>query len=143
MVSGVPQGSVLGPVLFNIYVNDMPLHVNSVLLQFADDVKMFRSVKSLNDFQQLQLDIDRLVAWSKLWQLNFNVCKCNLLHFGPPHNYGNYHIDGSVTLPSDSVKDLGILIDDQFKFHKHSLIVAGRANRTLAVIWKSFDKETF
>ena len=52
--------------------------------------------------------------------------KCNLLHLGPPHNYGNHHIiDGSVILPSDSVKDLGIFIDNQFKFHEHSSIVHG------------------
>ena len=67
------------------------------------------------------------------------MSKCNLLHLDPPHNSGNYHIGGSVILPSDSVKDLGIFIDNQIKFHEHSSIVAGKANRTLAVIRKSFE----
>ena len=76
--SGVPQGSILGPVLFNIYVSDMPQNVDSILLQFADDVKMFRAIKTAQDYFCLQSDIDKLVAWCKLWQLSFNVSKCNL-----------------------------------------------------------------
>ena len=101
-------------------------------------------VKSLNDFQQLQLDIDRLVAWSKLWQLNFNVNKYILSHL----------IIMVITILMDLLHYqvivlkicMGILIDNQLKFHEHSSIVAGRANRTLAIIRKSFeyvDKETF
>ena len=92
--SSVPQGSVLGPVLFNIYVSDMPRNVDSILLQFADDVKMFRAIKTTQDFHCLQSDIDKLVAWCKLWQLNFNVSKCNLLHLGSLHTFGEYTING-------------------------------------------------
>jgi len=60
VVSGVPQGSVLGPILFNIYVSDMPLIVNSPIVQFADDVKMLRTIVTVNDFFQLQHDITLL-----------------------------------------------------------------------------------
>ena len=75
--SGVPQGSVLDPILFNIYVSDMPLIVNSPIFQFADDVKMFRTIRTVDDFCQLQQDINLLFAWSKKWQLKFNISKCN------------------------------------------------------------------
>ena len=81
--SGVPQGSVLGPVL---YVSDMPHNVDSILLQFADDVKMFRAIKTTQDFHCLQSDIDKLVAWCKLWQLNFNVNNYTLVHHIPSVN---------------------------------------------------------
>jgi len=60
IISGVPQGSVLGPILFNIYVSDMPSVVNSSILQFADDVKVFGTIKSFNNFVQLQQDINSL-----------------------------------------------------------------------------------
>ena len=83
---------MLGPVLFNIYVLDMPQNVDSIF----DDVKMFRAIKTTQDFHCLQSDIDKLVAWCKLWQLNFNVSKCNLLHLGPPHTFGEYTINGSI-----------------------------------------------
>ena len=67
VLSGVPEGSVLGPLLFNIYVNDMPNCVNNPILQFADDVKMFRAIGGAADFQQLQADINSLVDWSIKW----------------------------------------------------------------------------
>jgi len=61
VLGDMPRGSVLGPLLFNIYVNDMPAQVNSSVLQFADDFKMFHVIQSAQDFQQLQNDINKLV----------------------------------------------------------------------------------
>ena len=80
VVSGVPQGSVLGPIPFNMYVSDMPLIVNSPIVQFADDVKMFRTIVTVNDFLQLQQDMNLLYEWSRKWQLKFSISKCYLLH---------------------------------------------------------------
>ena len=98
VISGVPQGSVLGPILFNIYVSNMPSVVSSRILQFADDVKMFRTIKSFNDFVQLQQDINSLAEWASKWQLKFNVSKCNWLHLGRQHGFGEYTIGGTVLL---------------------------------------------
>ena len=130
---------MLGLLLFNIYVNDMPNCVNSPILQFADDVKMFWAIGGATEFQQLQADINSFVNWSIKWQLRFNVSKCNLLHLGPLYSYGEYNINGVVVSPSNLVKDLGVLIDNKFKFHNHSSVAASKANRMLAIISKSFQ----
>jgi len=71
--SGVPQGSVLGPLLFLLYVNDIPLSVDSPILLFADDAKIFRSIRSEADYLQLQRDIDLLYEPSNTWLLSFNI----------------------------------------------------------------------
>ena len=138
VLSGVPQGSMLGSLLFNIYVNDMPNCVNSPILQFANDVKIFRAIGGAADFQQLQADINSFVDWSVKWQLRFNVSKCNLLHLRPLHFYREYNINGVVVSPSNLVKGLGVLIDNKFKFHNHSSVVACKANHMLAIISNSF-----
>ena len=119
----------------------MPNCVNSPILQFADDVKMFRAISGAADFQQLQADINSFVDWSIKWQLRFNVSKCNLLHLRPLHSYGEYNINGLVVSPSNLVKDLGVLIDicNKFKFHNHSSVVASKANRMLAIIANPFS----
>ena len=137
--SGVPQGSVLGPMLFLLYVNDIPLSVDSSILLFADDAKIFRSIRCEADYLQLQRDIDILFEWSRTWLLNFNISKCYVLHLGLTHSYGNYCIDGNVITSTESVKDLGIIVDSSLKFHNHTAIVTARANRILAVINKSFE----
>ena len=80
--------------------------------------------------------------WSKPWLLNFNISKCHLLHLGPTHCYGGYYINGSVIAPTESVKDLGIIIDPSLKFHiayTPCSTVTARANRMLALINKSFE----
>ena len=82
VASGDPQGSVLGPLLFTIYVNNLPSCVNSTLLLFADDAKLFRCIKSNFDVDQLQRDINALMEWSKLWLLSFNISKSKNLQIG-------------------------------------------------------------
>ena len=67
VLSGVPQGSVLGPILFLVYINDLEEGVTGKVLQFADDTKLFRKVKEIGDKQHLQEDIDKLVKWSEKW----------------------------------------------------------------------------
>ena len=82
VLSGVPQGSVLGPILFLIYINDLEEGVTGNILKFADDTKLFRKVKEIGDKQKLQDDIDKLVKWSEKWQMLFNFGKCKCLHTG-------------------------------------------------------------
>ena len=84
-MSGVPQGSVLGPILFLIYVNDLEEGVTSKILKFADDTKLFTTIKGNGDKQQLQDDIDKLIKRSEKWQMLFNVEKCKCLHTARKH----------------------------------------------------------
>ena len=80
--SGIPQGSVLGPILFQIYVNDLPEELLSPSQLFADNTKLYRVIKSEEDNNLLQGDIDRLIEWSDVWQLPINTNKCKVMHIG-------------------------------------------------------------
>ncbi len=83
VLSGVPQGSVLGPILFLVYIDDLEEGVTGNILKFADDTKLFRKTKEIGDKQNLQDDIDKLVKWSDKWQMLFKFGKCKCLHAGP------------------------------------------------------------
>ena len=74
--SGVPQGSVFGPLLFLIFINDLDEDINSNILKFADDTKIFKEIRSSIDCNQLQADLDKLVLWTRKRQMEFNVDKC-------------------------------------------------------------------
>ena len=80
--SGVPQGSVIGPLLFLLFVNDMPNEIKCNIQLFADDAKIFKTVKNEEDHQDLVKDLDNLENWARLWQMKFNVGKCKVLHLG-------------------------------------------------------------
>ena len=81
-MSGVPQGSVLGPILFLIYINYLKDDISSKVLKFADDTKVFRKVTNHTDKQSLQDDLDKLVNWSEKRQMLFNFGKCKCIHIG-------------------------------------------------------------
>ena len=82
VTSGVPQGSVLAPIMFQIYVNDMQCGVTSYMNMFADDAKLMRVIKNTVDCQELQGDIDKIDEWSKRWKLDFNAKKCHVMELG-------------------------------------------------------------
>ena len=106
-MSGVPQGSVLGPILFLVYINDLEEVVTGKILKFADDTKLFRKVNEIADKQNLQDDIDKLVKWSEKWQMLFNFGKCKCLHIGSINAGMNYEMGGTILSKTVKEKDLG------------------------------------
>ena len=98
VISGVPQGSVLGPLLFLIFVNDLSDWVKSSILMFADDTKIWTKIKDTGDSDLLQQDLNILIEWSKQWLLAFNTEKGNVMHIG--HDLPTAHpmSDGNNTI---------------------------------------------
>ena len=143
--SGVPQGSVLGPLLFLVYINDIPDVVTSSIKIFADDTKVYRSVANPFQIQDLQQDIDSVVEWSDRWQLPFNEAKCKCLHIGSNNQQHQYTIRGNLLESSSEERDLGIFIDTPLKFRRQAASAASKATQILAVIRRSFahlDEQT-
>ena len=137
--SGIPQGSVLGPILFVIFINDMPDTIDSMCQLFADDAKTFRSIRSVNDNGVLQNDLDKLSEWSERWQLPFNTGKCKSLHIGKKNKHRIYEMNGQQLDQVKEEKDSGVLIDDELKFHKQTAASIKTANRVLGVVKTSFS----
>ena len=77
--SGVPQGTVLEPILFLCHINDLPDSVTSSIRLFADDCLLYRTIKTAKDHQKLQADLEQLEIWAKDWGIRFNVKKCYIL----------------------------------------------------------------
>ena len=92
----MPQGSVLCPILFIIYINDLDDNILSNISKFADDTKLGNRITSEKDYQILQNDLNKIVNWSKEWQMKFNTDKCKVIHFGIRNNEYDYIIDDSV-----------------------------------------------
>ena len=148
VTSGVPQGSVLGPVLFLIFINDLPLGIISLLSLFADDTKVFRRIvtdrsgqvqTSDRDREILQNDLDNIYKWAEKWKMEFNVDKCKVMHLGRSNPGHTYTMGGRNLGVVTEEKDLGVWFDNQLDFGKHIRSIVGRANRMLGLIKISFD----
>jgi len=142
VLSGVPQGSVLGPLLFVCYINDLPEVVHTTVRMFADDTKIFTDVSIPENQRELQDDINRLLAWADKWQLTFNADKCKVMHIGsnnPGHDYEMSSEVSNVVLEETMVeKDLGVNIDNQLKYSQHTEIKVNKANKLLGMIRRSY-----
>ena len=134
VLSGVSQGSVLGPILFLIYINDLDDSITSNVLKFADDTKLFRKVNTDGDKQHLQNDLDRLVKWSEKWQMLFNFGKCKCLHTGHGNLNVNYKMGDTVLGTTVKEKDLGVTISADMKVSEQCGIAASKGNKILGLI---------
>ena len=134
VISGVPQGSVLGPLLFIIYINDLDNSVTSTVSKFADDTKIARVVSNENEAMKLQRDLDRLMGWVDKWQMEFNVNKCKVLHMGGHNMEFSYGLGENWLQVAEEEKDLGIIISRDAKVSKQCVQARNKANRMLGVI---------
>ena len=143
VTSGIPQGSVLGPILFIIYINDLPEVVdkNTSIFLFADDTKIWRQVENKSDFEQLQRDLSNMVAWSNTWLLKFHPQKCIAMRVGnqtdPPQFL--YNMEGHQLNYSACEKDLGVHIDNKLNFDRHISNAINKANRVMGIAKITFD----
>ena len=139
VISGVPQGSVLGPLLFILYINDIADAIHSSTKLFADDTKLYNSS---TNHHILQKDLHSIFDWAKMWQMEFNVSKCRVLHMGkinPKLQYFVYNNGNLTTLTeTNSEKDLGVYFDEQLSFDIHVNFCVERATRLLGLIHRSF-----
>ena len=106
---------------------------------FADDAKVFHTIRSEDDYLKLQQDLDNLFLWSCEWQLGFNVDKCKVLHIGSNQHNRQYRLGGDFIAVSDVERDLGILIDNKLTFHKQCSSAVAKANKLLGIIRRSFE----
>ena len=136
--SGIPQGTVLGPVLFIVFVNDLPDCIESACKLFADDTKVYVGAGNAHYREKLQQDLDALVTWSQRWKLPFNPAKCTVLHLGSRNVEAHYSIEGAPLRKVEVEKDLGVQVDHLLKFREQAATAVGKANRTLGLIKHSF-----
>ena len=148
VTSGVPQGSVLGPVLFLIFINDLPLEVISHVSLFADDSKIFTRIVSEENVdrfpgfrgdENLQADLNRVRDWARKWKMEFNVGKCKIMHLGKDNPKNRYYMGGAELAVTSEEKDLGVVFDETLEFEKHIRGIVNKANRMLGLIKIGFN----
>ena len=145
VISGIPQGSVLGPLLFVIYINDLPeiCDKNADVYLFADDAKVFKYIKCVEDQLALQNSISNLQAWANKWLLKLNIDKCKVLSYGRNSNLTfDYHLQIQNKVHNlehlTEFKDLGVLFDDKLTFSSHCHERINKAYSILGIIKRNF-----
>ena len=142
VTSGVPQGSVLGPLLFLIYINDIDFGVSSKISKFADDTKLGGKALTIGDCETIQKDLDNLNNWSEKWLLKFNKDKCKVMHVGYNNLKHNYKLQGRNLIRVEEEKDLGVIVKSDLKNGSQCMAASRKANTILGFIARNFDCKT-
>ena len=142
VTSGILKGSVLGPLFFVIFFNDLPKRVDSTMLIFADDIKIYGRADLPGDEDKLQEDLNAMVERSKQWQLPFHPDKAKVNHVGKRRAQCiRYSLGNEPEAPLTNIvteeKDLGMKFDSSLKFEVHIAGKVKKANRTLGIIRKT------
>ena len=133
MVSGVPQGTVLGPLLFLLHINDLPSVVSCKVRLFADD---YRNIKNKEDQIALQKDLNLLENWGNTWGMRFNTAKCNIMCVSRTRDpkLFNYSLTGQVLEEVMDAKYLGVTLSNDLEWSKHIATMANKANSKLSFL---------
>ena len=136
VTSGVPQGTVLGPLLFLAFINDLPSGISSKIRLFADDCLLYRTINNSEDTSLLQQDLDRLHQWTIKWQMQFNTDKCHSMKFSLRRNSTTtkYHLGGSFLTSVEDYPYLGLTLSSNMSWTKHINGATARANRILGLV---------
>jgi hypothetical protein len=140
LISGVPQGSVLGPLLFILYLNDVCscLSGSATLNCFADDAKLYKEIRINADIEALQSDLTSLVKWASDWQLEISVGKCGTLDIKPDEEYYCNSINDTILVTCSNKTDLGIGLDKNLNFSAHIQSIVSRARQRVNLIFRAF-----
>ena len=145
VISGVPQGSILGPMLFLIYINDLTLStVYSHLLLFADDTKCFMEIGSVEDVEKLQSDLNEANVWSRLWNILFSESKTVHLCYSKQGltDTHNYTLNGSEVVQKETHRDLGIIMCADLSWNSHCVSLCQKAYKILGLLCRSFSSHS-
>ena len=137
VLSGVPQGSVLGPALFLIYINDLPEYVtNSTVRLFADDALLYLTIHSTSDCIKLQEDLNNLERWESDWQMSFHPEKYEVIHITTKKKpiLHKYTLHGHTLSSVPQIKYLGVHISNDLKWNSHINSISSKANQTIGFL---------
>ena len=144
VVSGVPQGSVLGPLLFILYISDLPHLISSNHVFYADDCKLYAN--PIQNYRELQTDLNTVYRWCLDWLIPLNNGKCKVLHLGTNNPKHIYMIDNEAVKMVDSQNDLGVIITSDLSWSNQVAYVARRANSASYMLFNAFrhpSRDTF
>ncbi|KAK3104735.1 hypothetical protein FSP39_008956 [Pinctada imbricata] len=141
VVSGVPQGTVMGPLLFLVYINDLPEVTTSNVKLFADDCLIYRPIKSSRDTEQLQHDLQSLEKWESDWQMAFHPAKCTVIHVSKKRRpiKAQYQLHGHILEAVPSGKYLGISISEDLSWHDHINTTTAKATRSVGFLRRNLS----
>ena len=141
VLSGVPQGTILAPLPFLIYINDLPLHVSNKVRHYADDVILYSNIHSIEDCRSLQNDLDSLMEWScaHKWQMHFNPRKCEFLRITNKKTFlsFSYYINGCQIQEVSHARYLGVILDQHLSWNEHIKQIANKATKVNAFLYRN------